>query len=66
MIEVLNQLEALRLAMGQTLTKEQQLFVSAHWQELRTFLATDEGRIALQTFVDDWQTQTKKAPSKGP
>jgi hypothetical protein len=46
---------ALHHAIGQAMTKDQQLFVSANWPGLAVWLATDEGKIALQTFIQDWQ-----------
>jgi len=42
-------------AVGGALTTEQQLFVSANLQQLAAFLRSDVGRVALQTFVDDWR-----------
>lgn len=35
--------------------KEQQLFTSSEWKNLPGFLRTDEGKLALQTFVSDWK-----------
>ena len=41
-------------SVGQALTTDQQVYVSAHWPKLADWLATENGRIALQTFVSDW------------
>lgn len=51
---------------GAALTHEQQMHVSAHLRALPAFLATEEGKIALQTFVGDWQASMKKAEQPAP
>lgn len=54
---------------GAAITLQQQDFVMANWKGLTDFLKTDEGKIALQTFVGDWEAKVnpkpieKKAPS---
>lgn len=48
------QMAAVHAAVGAALTQPQQLHVSAHWPELAKWLGTDTGKIALQTFIEDW------------
>lgn len=55
----MNALLDIYLSLGKALTVEQQLFISAHWQHLADWLRTEEGKIAAQTFVDDWRNCTK-------
>jgi len=55
------QASALFQAIGAALTEAQQLHVSANWPQLAAWLKTEEGRIALQTFVQDWQTTMRPA-----
>lgn len=37
-------------------TREQQEFATANLQKLPELLATEEGKIALQTFIEDLRT----------
>jgi hypothetical protein len=48
-------------SVGTALTVEQQLHVSAHWPKLAEWLATENGRIALQTFIGDWMASHNTA-----
>jgi len=50
------QLAALHAAVGAALTQPQQLHVSAHWPELAAWLGTETGKVAMQTFIQDWMT----------
>ena len=45
--------------MGAALTQDQQLFVSANLSGFRAFVETEEGKIAVQTFVSDWMALAK-------
>lgn len=56
--ETLVALLGLKDALGGAMTTEQQVWVSAQWPELGAFLATDLGRTALHTFIQDWQAQS--------
>lgn len=55
----MNALLDIYLSLGKALPLEQQLFVSANWQRLADWLRTEEGKIAAQTFVQDWQKLTQ-------
>lgn len=60
---MLNQVQALvatRDAVGAALTIEQQRFVSAKLVEIHTFIATPEGKSAVQLFVEEWQKFAQK------
>lgn len=59
MINEFQKLLVIKTALGTAMTQKQQLFVSSNWQDLPQFLSTDEGKIALQTFVNDWSAQAK-------
>lgn len=45
---------------GAGLTLEQVLFVRDNFTKLPDFLGTPEGRVAVQTLVQDWQASFKK------
>lgn len=45
---------------GAGLTLEQILFVKAHFAKLPDFFATPEGRVAVQTLVQDWIDHVKR------
>lgn len=52
---------------GEALSEDQQQFVLENWQTFVPFIQTEEGKIALQTFVEDWEKsipveQTKQSP----
>lgn len=42
-------------AIGDALPKDDQLFVSEHWQQLSKFLRTERGREAIQLLVHEWR-----------
>jgi hypothetical protein len=48
------QLAAFRSAVGTALNHQQQMHVSAQLANLAAWLGTDIGKIAMQTFVQDW------------
>lgn len=60
-LQTLSALNSLHRAVGRALPEDQQLFVSANWPELAQWLATDLGKLALQSFVNDWQESKKPA-----
>lgn len=43
-------------AIGNALSLEQQLFVSANYPRILAFLNSDAGRQAVRNFVEEWQT----------
>lgn len=44
---------------GRALSEQHQLFVSGNYPHVDKFLQSDEGKIAVQTFVQDWEAFTK-------
>jgi hypothetical protein len=56
------QLAAMHLAVGKALPLSQQMHVSAHWPNLAAWLGTDTGKIAMQTFVQDWMADHAHRP----
>lgn len=44
-----------QVAIGNALQHEQQMFVSANWREIDVFLSSEKGRLAVDTFVKEWQ-----------
>lgn len=48
-------------AIGASLNKEQQLFVSEHYKNIGEFLKTDKGKEAIVGFVKKWQESKKAA-----
>lgn len=48
------------VVVGAALSVQQQLFVSVNLPQLLAWLQTDLGKLALQTFVADWQAATQK------
>lgn len=44
------------------LTLEQKIFIDANLTKLPEWLKTPEGKIAFQTFVQDWQAGTHGSP----
>jgi len=50
----------MQTALRETLTKEQQLFVSQHYPSFLDFIKTPQGTAAIQLFIEEWQKQ--KAP----
>lgn len=58
-------IENFKSAIRGALPVEKQQFVSGNLHTLVDFLKTEEGKIALQTFVDDWES-SKKRPTAGP
>lgn len=59
-IEMIAYLQLLQGAVGHALPLEQQLWVSAQYPQLPAFLASEEGRIAVQQFVADWKACVEK------
>lgn len=51
---------ALKTSVGAALNKDQQLFVSGALDKFLPFIQSDEGRIAVAQFVQDWEDCTKK------
>lgn len=51
-------------ALGAAMTLEQQAFVLANWRGLTDFLKTEEGKVAVQTFVGDWDNCVNPKPEK--
>lgn len=49
---------------GEAITEEQQQFVMSNWQTFVPFIQTEEGKIALQTFVEDWRKSTQTTQIK--
>lgn len=45
----------MRAALGESLSKDQQVFVSAHWLSLADWLRTDAGREAARLVADEWR-----------
>lgn len=41
------------------ITPDQQQFAQTNWQTFVPFIQTEEGKIALQTFVEDWRKSTQ-------
>jgi hypothetical protein len=58
-LQTIATLMQIQQAIGETLTKEQQLFVSAEYPNFVAFLRTDGGKKALQDFMMEWQTAPK-------
>lgn len=46
----------IKSAIGDALSKEQQLFVSEKYGEFVAFLHSDTGKNALRNLVEEWQT----------
>jgi len=49
----LNQLKNFDMTLTQAITPDQRQFMQTNWRALSPFLQTDEGKIALQTFISD-------------
>ena len=60
------QLAALHKAVGNALAHDHQMHVSAHWANLAAWLGTDTGKIAIQTFVQDWMEGHARPDPKSP
>lgn len=43
------------VAVGGALPPDMQLFISENWKTLGKFLESEEGKMALQQFVNDWK-----------
>lgn len=52
----------MKAVIGQGLPIEQQLFISQYHGTLVQYLTTDVGKLAMQTFVADWEAGVKKPP----
>ncbi len=51
-------------ALGNSLSKEEQMFVSKNWKDVPKFLASKEGKEAAQMFVQIWEESLKQAKEK--
>lgn len=48
-------------AIGDATTKKQHEFIRANKGSILSFIQSDEGRIAVAQFVQDWEDCTKKS-----
>ena len=46
------------VAVGEALPPDMQMFISDNWKTLGKFLASEEGKMALQQFVNDWKMKS--------
>ena len=61
-LELLTLLPQMQNAIGNALSLEQQLFVSANYPNIIKFLNSDAGRQAIRTFVEEWETAPEEKP----
>lgn len=51
-------------ALTNALPADMQQFMRANFKNMYKFLESEEGKVALQTFVSDWQSSLKDRSSK--
>lgn len=56
----IDSLKKIYFSLGSAMTPHQQMFTSEHWKKLSYFLSTEEGQIALQTFISDFEDSLTK------
>lgn len=61
-LELLTLLPQMQNAIGNALSLEQQLFVSAAYPNVMKFLNSDAGRQAIRNFIEEWQTAPEEKP----
>lgn len=48
-----------KTAIGDALSGEDQNFVSEHYQDIAKFMRSDDGKAAINNFVDSWKCSKK-------
>lgn len=61
-LELLTLLPQMQNAIGNALSLEQQLFVSANYPSIMKFLNSDAGRQAIRNFIEEWETAPEEKP----
>lgn len=61
-LELLTLLPQVKNSIGNALSVEQQLFVSANYPNIIKFLNSDIGKEAIRNFVEEWETAPEEKP----